>query len=92
MIKLEKYSSLKGKIRMAKPNEAALVIGLQFGSITPFFPQNKHSVELYLDRSVEKLSKINIGSGKQSIGYEMNVIDLLAVWPGTVANIAIEHC
>lgn len=88
LLKLEECSNLKGNIRMAKSDEAANMLGLEFGGITPFFPVNKPNIKVYLDQAIIKLSKVNIGSGDSRIGFEIDVADLLNIWPGEVVDIA----
>ncbi len=71
-------------IKVAKPEEVVSITGFNIGGVSPFV-QNS-DIKKIIDASVFKIKVVNIGSGKDDVGIELNSMDLKKIWDGIIAD------
>src|SRR3990167_4011239 len=87
--KLMACTGIEG-LKVATAKQVLQYTRLAIGGITPFLdPSTEPMINHYiLDSAVTALNgKITIGSGKSEVGLQLDIKDLLKVWPGQVGEI-----
>ncbi len=72
------------KVNIASFREVKDIVGVDPGAVCPILLE----IDLYVDRNVMNLEKINFGSGNHLFGLEIRTIDLLKVVDFRVVDIA----